>query len=90
MQSAGIVCPKKPQTSALRGRVLGHLIAGRLEIGQPGIYSATIMIDSDTQILRGANFVGAEELVWGRGVLVKGIPLPEPATFRAWAIELQS
>ncbi len=89
MKSAGIVCPKTPAASALRGRVLGHLIAGRLEIGQPGIYSATIMIDSETRILRGANSVGPEELVWGRGVLVKGIPLAEPATFRAWAIELQ-
>ncbi len=85
--------PPKPKPKAvsvaLRGRVLKEPDAGQFEVGQPGIYSATVYVDAHTLILKEGKPVKLEELTQGRAVLIQGLPLPRPATFLARTIELQ-
>ncbi len=80
-----------PQASltALRGWVMKTPDDGRFEVGQPGIYTAIVYMDSATEILSGGVSADLSEIREGRAVLIQGLPLPRPAAFLARTIELQ-
>jgi hypothetical protein len=75
---------------ALRGYILKAVESNSFELGQPGVYRATVLIDSYTRIIRDGKPVGRESLEEKKAVLIQGITLPQPATFLARTIEIQN
>ena len=88
-----IVIPRQKRTEgiiALRGHVLAVASRDRFEVGQPGVYRATVLVDAYTQVLRMGKPGTLDDLAPGKPVLIQGIPLPKPSTFLARVIEIQS
>ncbi len=85
--------PKAPPTpgplTALRGVILEVPGPEGMEVGQPGIYKATVLMDDNTKVLFDGKPVERAEMTQGRAVLIQGIALPKPSTFLARTIELQ-
>jgi len=87
------VIPRRKRTEelvALRGHILTVDSRDRFEVGQPGIYRATVLADAYTRVLRMGKPGTLEDLAPGKPVLIQGIPLPKPSTFLARVIEIQS
>ncbi len=76
--------------TVLRGYVLKSLDQDEFEVGQPGVYRATVLVDAHTRITADGAPAGQEKLAKGRAVLIHGISLPQPSTFLARTIELQN
>jgi hypothetical protein len=81
--------PSKVTMTALRGYVLSDPGADRIEVGQPGIYRAIVLLDTYTKITADGKEVPRGELKQGRMVLIQGLALPQPSTFLARTIELE-
>lgn len=75
--------------TALRGYILSEADPERVEVGQPGIYKAVVLLDAGTRILFDGKPVERSEMTVGRAVLIQGIALPKASTFLARTIELQ-
>jgi len=75
--------------TVLRGYILAEPGNGSLEIGQIGLFRATVLTDSFTRYIRDGKRITAGELAYGMPVLVQGIPMPKPSTFLARSIEVQ-
>jgi hypothetical protein len=75
--------------TALRGYVLADPTADGFEVGQPGIYHATVLVDTRTQFVADGKPVDRALLARGRAVLIQGIAMPRPSTFLAHVVELQ-
>jgi len=80
----------KGSSVALRGYILKSVEADRFELGQPGVYHATVLIDAYTRIIRDGKPVGRDSLEERKAVLIQGITLPQPSTFLARTIEIQN
>lgn len=85
--------PKPPPIAgpmtALRGFLLSEPDAERVEVGQPGIYRAVVLLDGRTRILFDGKPADRSEMTLGRAVLIQGVALPQASTFLARTIELQ-
>lgn len=75
--------------TVLRGYVLTDPTSDAFEVGQPGIYRATVLLDTRTQYSADGKPAEASGLVRGRAVLIQGMAMPRPSTFLAHLIELQ-
>lgn len=75
--------------TALRGFVLSDPTPDSFEVGQPGIYRATVLLDTRTRYVADGKPADATGLVRGRAVLIQGMAMPRPSTFLAHTIELQ-
>jgi hypothetical protein len=87
------VIPRKKRVeelAALRGHILAVISRDRFEVGQPGIYRATVLADAYTRVLRMGKPGTLDDLAPGKPVLIQGLPLPKPSTFLARVIEMQS
>lgn len=81
--------PDHGAVTALRGFVLDDPTADAFEVGQPGIFHATVLLDTQTQFIADGKPVDRSALVRGRAVLIQGLAMPRPSTFLAHVIELQ-
>jgi len=76
-------------TTVLRGYILSEPTNGSMEIGQVGLFRATVLTDSFTRYIRDGKRIPAGDLKSGMPVLVQGILMPKPSTFLARSIEVQ-
>lgn len=74
----------------LRGYVLTEVTDDQFEVGRPGVFRATVLLDHLTTITAFGDPMEPEELTRGRAILIHGLPLPQPSRFLARSIELQN
>lgn len=88
-QAPQAVFKRDNSTTVLRGYLFTNPENGSMEIGQAGLFRATVLTDSFTRYTRDGKRVSASELQAGMPVLVQGILMPKPSTFLARSIEIQ-
>jgi len=81
--------PEQGAVTALRGYVLNDPTEDAFEVGQPGIFHATVLLDTQTRFIADGKPVDRSALARGRAVLIQGLAMPRPSTFLARVIELQ-
>ena len=74
----------------LRGYVLTEVTDNQFEVGRPGVFRATVLLDHLTTITAFGDPMEPEELTRGRAILIHGLPLPQSSRFLARSIELQN